>query len=42
MHDSVYTDPDIVKLKMHKIFAGTWVYVAHVSEVTQPGDSKTA
>ncbi len=38
----MYTDADIFELEMRHIFGGTWVYVAHTSEVPQPGDFKSA
>jgi phenylpropionate dioxygenase-like ring-hydroxylating dioxygenase large terminal subunit len=37
----VYTDPAIFDAEMDRIFGHTWVYVAHVSEIRQPGDYKT-
>ncbi len=42
VHQRVYTDPDIFRLEMRQLFGATWVYVAHESEVAQPGDFKTA
>lgn len=41
VHRRVYTDPAIFDLEMERIFQGTWVFVAHESEVPQPGDFKT-
>jgi len=40
-HRSLYTDPAIYALEMQRIFWRTWVYVAHESEVPNPGDYKT-
>ncbi|HVA24347.1 MAG TPA: Rieske 2Fe-2S domain-containing protein, partial [Chloroflexota bacterium] len=34
----VYTDPAIFELEMRRIFETTWVYVAHESEIPNPGD----
>ena len=42
LHTRVYTDPQIFAAEMANIFEKTWVYVAHESEITQPGDYKTA
>lgn len=41
IHRKVYTDQDIFDLEMDKIFGRTWVYVAHESEIANPGDYKT-
>lgn len=41
VHRKVYTDPGIFQMEMSKIFGGTWVYVAHESEIPQPDDFKT-
>ena len=41
VHASVYTDPEIFALEMKRIFQGGWVYLAHGSEIPQPGDYKT-
>lgn len=38
----LYTDPDIFKQEMERIFERTWVWVAHASEIPNPGDFKTA
>jgi benzoate/toluate 1,2-dioxygenase subunit alpha len=42
VHTRVYTDPQIFAAEMANIFEKTWVYVAHESEIAQPGDYKTA
>jgi nitrite reductase/ring-hydroxylating ferredoxin subunit len=39
---TLYTDPEIFKSEMRKIFENTWVWVAHDSEIAGPGDFKTA
>jgi nitrite reductase/ring-hydroxylating ferredoxin subunit len=36
-----YTDPEVFELEMEKIFYRTWIFVAHESEVSEPGDYKT-
>jgi benzoate/toluate 1,2-dioxygenase subunit alpha len=41
VHRRVYTDPAVFEEEQRKIFAGTWVFVGHESEVPQPGDYKT-
>ncbi len=38
VHRDVYTDQDVFELEMQRIFARTWVYVGHASQVKQPGD----
>jgi len=38
---SIYTDPDVFDVEMDRIFARSWVYVGHVSELPAPGDYKT-
>jgi phenylpropionate dioxygenase-like ring-hydroxylating dioxygenase large terminal subunit len=42
VHTRVYTDPQAFAAEMANIFEKTWVYVAHESEIAQPGDCKTA
>lgn len=37
----LYTDPEIFAEEMRKIFHSTWVWVAHESEIPQPGSFKT-
>ncbi|MCP1576671.1 MULTISPECIES: aromatic ring-hydroxylating oxygenase subunit alpha [Herbaspirillum] len=39
---SLYTDPAIFEVEMDKIFYRTWIWVAHESEIKNPGDFKTA
>lgn len=41
VHTRAYTDPEIFDREMDRIFGGTWVYLAHESEVPAPGDYKT-
>ncbi len=38
VHGRVYTDPAIFEEEMDKIFARSWVYVGHASEIPRPGD----
>ncbi|RSL33117.1 aromatic ring-hydroxylating dioxygenase subunit alpha [Salibacterium salarium] len=35
------TDPEIYKLEQNKIFAKTWLFIGHESEVKEPGDYVT-
>ena len=41
VHRLVYLDPAVFEAEMARIFARTWVYVGHDSEVPEPGDFKT-
>ncbi|GAA4658326.1 aromatic ring-hydroxylating oxygenase subunit alpha [Gordonia humi] len=41
VHGSVYTSPEIFQREMDTIFSTGWVYVAHDSEVSEPGDYLT-
>ena len=41
IHTSIYSDSDIFALEMDRIFRRTWVYVAHESELPDPGDYVT-
>ena len=38
----LYTDPEVFEAELNKIFYKTWVWVAHESEIRNPGDFKTA
>lgn len=38
VHRDLYTDPEIFHLEMDRIFARTWIYVGHESQVAKPGD----
>lgn len=35
---SIYTDPAVFEAEMRDIFEGSWVYVAHESQIAAPGD----
>jgi phenylpropionate dioxygenase-like ring-hydroxylating dioxygenase large terminal subunit len=41
VHGSVYTSPEVFALEMRRIFREGWVFVAHESEVPEPGDYVT-
>jgi phenylpropionate dioxygenase-like ring-hydroxylating dioxygenase large terminal subunit len=41
LHGSVYTDQAVFELELERVFATSWLYVAHESEVREPGDYKT-
>src|SRR5262249_30517341 len=41
MHRLAYVDPEVFDLQMDRIFARSWVYVGHESEVPRPGDFLT-
>jgi len=41
VHRDVYTDPDIFRLEMKHLFANTWIYVGHASQIPNPGDYLT-
>ena len=41
VHSSVYTDQGIFEQEMHDIFENGWIYVAHESEIANPGDFVT-
>ncbi|MGR3484759.1 MAG: aromatic ring-hydroxylating oxygenase subunit alpha [Paracoccaceae bacterium] len=36
-----YTDPDVWEIERERVFAATWQYAAHVSQVPGPGDYVT-
>ena len=40
VHTSLYTDPALFEQEMDKIFASTWVWVAHASEIPEAGSYK--
>jgi phenylpropionate dioxygenase-like ring-hydroxylating dioxygenase large terminal subunit len=42
VHRRVYTDADVFAAEMERIFRRAWVYVAHESQVSAPGDFVTA
>jgi phenylpropionate dioxygenase-like ring-hydroxylating dioxygenase large terminal subunit len=41
VHGSVYTSPDVFALEMERLYAEGWVFVAHDSEIPEPGDYLT-
>ena len=41
VHRDVYTDPEVFRLEMKHLFANTWVYVGHASQIPEPGDYLT-
>lgn len=41
VHRSVYTDPEIFKLEMERIWGKSWIYVGHESQVKEPGEYLT-
>ena len=41
VHRSIYTDPDIYEAEIKHIYEGNWIYVAHESELPNPGDYMT-
>ncbi len=38
VHKAVYTDPGLFDLEMRQLFANTWVFVGHASQVPAAGD----
>jgi len=40
-HSSIFTSPEIFEDELENIFTRGWVYVAHTSEVPEPGDYVT-
>src|SRR5215203_3750550 len=38
VHRDLYVDPEIFDLEMEHLFANTWVYVGHDSQVPRQGD----
>src|SRR3954467_9562486 len=42
VHRTIYTDPAIFDAEMTHIFGGTWVYLAHESQVPNVNDYITA
>ena len=37
VHRNVYTDPEIFDLEMERIWAKTWIYIGHESQVAEKG-----
>jgi benzoate/toluate 1,2-dioxygenase alpha subunit len=42
VHGAAYTDPEIFRLEMKRIFETVWVFVGHASEIPAPGRFKTS
>ncbi|MBI1205987.1 MAG: Rieske 2Fe-2S domain-containing protein [Azospirillum sp.] len=40
-HRSMFTDPDYFDLEMRYVFEGNWIYLAHESQIPEPGDYLT-
>jgi phenylpropionate dioxygenase-like ring-hydroxylating dioxygenase large terminal subunit len=40
VHRSIYTDPEIFKEEMTKVFGGIWVFLCHEAELPKPYDFK--
>jgi len=38
VHRDVYIDEEVFQLEMDHVFANTWAYVGHDSQVAKPGD----
>src|SRR5712691_11287542 len=38
IHRNVFVDPDIFALEMERVFARFWIFVAHESQIANPGD----
>ena len=41
VHRRLYTDPAVFEVEMTRVFAASWCYVGHESEIPEPGDYKT-
>ncbi len=41
VHRSAFTDPRIFDIEMERIYGRLWIYVAHESEIAEPGCYKT-
>ena len=41
VHRDVYLDPELFEIEMEELFAKTWIYVGHESQVPKPGDFYT-
>jgi len=42
VHRDVYCDAEVFRLEMERLWARTWIYVGHASQVPNPGDYFTA
>ncbi|HBO81897.1 MAG TPA: ring-hydroxylating oxygenase subunit alpha, partial [Cupriavidus sp.] len=42
VHRRVYTDPAIFAREMDHLYAASWVYLAHESEIPEPNDFRQA
>ncbi|WKX27919.1 Rieske 2Fe-2S domain-containing protein [Tatumella ptyseos] len=40
-HRGIFTDPELFELEMTHIFEGNWVYLAHESQIADPGNFYT-
>uniref|UniRef100_UPI0005B4850C Rieske 2Fe-2S domain-containing protein n=1 Tax=Klebsiella sp. 10982 TaxID=1196034 RepID=UPI0005B4850C len=40
-HRSIFTDPQLFEFEMKHIFEGSWVFLAHESQIPEPGDYYT-
>ena len=40
-HRSIFTDPQLFEFEMKHIFEGNWVFLAHESQIAEPGDYYT-
>ena len=41
VNGAVYTDPDVFAAEMDRLFARSWVFIGHETELPAPGDYKT-
>ncbi len=41
VHSDAYTDPEVFRLEMERIFESGWIYIGHESEVPEKGDYRT-
>jgi phenylpropionate dioxygenase-like ring-hydroxylating dioxygenase large terminal subunit len=41
VHRDAYIDPEVFRLEMKHLFANTWVYVGHASQIPHPSDYLT-
>lgn len=42
VHRDVYSDPEVFAMEMEKIYGQAWIYVAHESQIPEPGDYVTS